>query len=208
MTAVPSQFLAPWTVLAPRPARLAIRVLLLACLAVSPALGQVETESSLDAADTGASRSLDAVDTGRSLSPEDLPDTGSATPDIVGAGTEATDDGESLDAADTGASETPDAVQAGAARAPQAPPEPLGPPPPIHDGDYEAQATAAERRVAQARSNLDYWEHAYADMIRRDYPVGAERVALLQARERAAADLASAQRHASQLAQQAAAAGQ
>lgn len=208
MKVIPSHFLASWTALARHCARLAGRVLLIVCLAVSPALAQVETESSLDAADTGASRSLDAVDTGRSRSLEDLPETGSETPDIVGAGTEVTDDGESLDAADTGASETPDQIQAGAARASQPPPEPLGPLPAIHDGDFDAQAAAAERRVAQARSNLDYWDHAYADMIRRDDPVGAERVALIESRERAAADLESAQTHASQLVEKAAAAGQ
>lgn len=179
---------------------------LAACLAAGPA-GAQQSES-LDDVDRGESVSPDAVPTASGDTPAPVDEPG--TEDVVDS--EAPDSSgtsESLDGADTGATETPDAVDAADAQAiaSGAPSPPLGPTPPIVDGNFEDQAARAEDRVARARANVDYWDRAHADMIRRNFPVGAEREALLRSQAQAHADLTSATSYAAEIAARAAAAG-
>jgi hypothetical protein len=172
--------------------KLAGVALLMACLGAAPAGAQFE--KSLDDVDTGSSKSLDDVDTGASESLDDVPTaSGEDAPDGVGAAEENAAESESLDAADRGTSETPDEIESAGAVPPPDAPVALGPLPPLEDGDWDAQSDAAQARVAQAKSNAAYWDHRYADMIRRGYPTGAARVALIQSRDQAKADLAAAE---------------
>lgn len=181
-------------------------VLFAICLVTAPVSAQ--QSESLDDVDQGASVPLDEVPTASGETPDSVDEPGSE--DVVDSATPDEAPAESLDAADSGATATPDEVDAADAStlAPDAPSPPLGPPPAIVDGNFADQANLARDRMTRAQSNVAYWDHAYADMIRRNFPVGAEREALIGSRDQAHADLANAERYVAEVSSRAAAAGQ